>query len=133
MFSCIPDSADHALDTSVAKASWYDYAVAAVQFFSGVFIGYALGLYPLYIHLGAVFKAAVTESFGNGKIGILKLDILAHKSDRHLPGAALYPFDHFVPILQVGSCVPDMQMLADHLCQPFLFKPQRHLIERRGS
>ena len=99
MFSCIFDSFDHALDSSVTKAARYDYAVAAVEHFSYSVLIEIFRLYPLDINFCAVLKTAVTESFCYGKISVLKLNILANKT------AVRKPYPSILILLHIPNAI----------------------------
>ena len=73
----------------------------------------------------------MTESFGYGKICVVKLHIFSNKSDSYIFVCILCAANHLGPLCQVGSAVRKSQMTAYGMCQSFIFKPQWHLIQRR--
>ena len=129
MFSCIFDSFDHALDSSVTKTARYDYAVAAVEHFSYSVLIEIFRLYPLDINFCAVLKTAVTESFCYGKISVLKLNILANKTDSYFLVTAMNSAYHFLPLFKVWLSALKLKMMTNNICKALFFKPERHFIK----
>ena len=95
-----------------------------------VITGQQLGIHPVDVHLGAVLKAAVAQSFRNGKIGVVQADIFAHQSDAHRAAAVLDARQHLVPFGHVRrGQVVEVQFTAHDIGEVMLFQHHRRLIE----
>ena len=115
----------------MTKAARYDDTVAVHKDLCGVIMGYRLGVYPLYINCGIIDYTAVTESFGYGKICVVKLHIFSNKSDSYIFVCILCAAHHLGPLCQVGSAVRKSKMTAYGMCQSFIFQPKGNFIQRR--
>ena len=88
-------------------------------------------MHPFDGDLGVVRDAAVAQGFGDGQVGVMKLDVLAHQGDGRLVFQALGAGDQLLPLGEVRVLAADLELAADQPGQSFLLKHQRHLVQLR--
>ena len=129
MLSCILGRQNHAVDAPLAEAAGNDDAVQLRQRISPALLSVMrLGVDPLDSHLGAQCIARVAQRLGHGKIGVVQLDILAHKTD--VSRACPRVFDalhHVLPFGQIRRRGVDPQLPADDGGEVGLFQHQAAL------
>ena len=120
---------DHAVDAPGTEAAGHDDAGAVPQHLFYVLPGNGLGIDPPDIHIGSQIKARMAQCLGNGQIGIVELDILAHKTDGHIliPGIDL--MQHPIPVGQINVGSVDVQLPADDGGKVLLFQHNGGLIQ----
>ena len=102
-FSCVLCREDHTLYPAASEASGNDYSVKPTELFLDIETLYRLGIYPFDPDLCTVCISRVTERLGNRKIGIVKLNILADKSDIDLFVGTFNLIDHIAPFVKHRS------------------------------
>ena len=75
----------------------------------------------------------MAQSLGNGKISIMKLDVLTHKGNSHLFALMLYPVNKALPLTQIGLAGLKTQFPADNSRKTLSFKHERGLVENWQS
>ena len=63
------------------------------------------------------------------QISVMKLDVFSHQGDFHLADRISEGVHHLLPVFQIRTGASDIQALAHHLGQTFLFHGQRRFIE----
>ena len=73
----------------------------------------------------------MAERLGDGKVGIMELNILSHQGNRHFSGTVFDTVKHLIPLAQIAFflSVRNSQLTHRNLCQSCIFQHYRSLIE----
>ena len=122
---------DLAVYAAVAKAAGHQHRVRAAQQRLGGLVGHFLGLYPVYVHIHAVFVSGMAQRLGHRKVGVVQRHVLAHQRHLYVAGAAVYALQHAVPVAHVGGGRVHVQLAQHYIGKVVLLQHHRGLIEHR--
>ena len=91
-----------ALYSSVAEAAGYKYTVAVAQKLCRSLGCYFFRINELYLNMGFVFKACVTERFHYRKICVGQSNIFSYKADNGVLSCVVLTLYHLFPLGEVG-------------------------------
>ena len=128
MFSCVSAGFDHPFDASRAEAARNDDSVHAFIDFRGGIGSDFFAVNPFYVYIAAVFITRGIKRFHDGKIGIVKFDVLPDERYRYVFFSAVYAADKFFPRSEV-EFASEFKFSANDLVESVVVKHYRRLIK----
>ena len=129
VLSCVADSLNLALDTSVAEAAGNNDTVNLAEDRLGGFRGDFLGVDELDMHVSAVCSAGMSDGFHNGDICVRECNVLADKTDGQRLLRILLHVNHVLPLGEVRLPVLKSEVVACGVRQTGFLQHKRNRVQ----
>ena len=120
-----------ALPAAGTEAPGYEDAVDLLQQPRRLLQGHPFGVDPAHVHGASVMRARVLESFVNGQVGVLQLDVFADQRDLDHRLAPLDALGQVEPLAEIGLARREVELLRDEAVQSLRLEPRRHQVDVR--
>ena len=124
---------DHPLDAAVAEAAGHNQPVAAGEKLRRGVVRHGFTVDPSDIHPGAAGVARVAQRLRHREVGVVQLDVFAHKPDGDAAAERPDAGDQFLPFSQFGRARPEAELPADDQGKVMILQHQRGFVQIRQS